>query len=542
MSRLARRLALVAVSALLVLPMSGCEELCKGERSLLGFLLCDPSLVEEAGFEVAEFEVRLPPGRTLDTLEVGDTVTFQVPVPFEGNPLYPPGYIAREDWDFDGDFIYETRASGVGEPISHRFDRAGSFWVNVRLTDLEGFSDTTNTLVILRVGLGKRTKPRAELAVVSNPADTGERVSFFGHNSRDDGSIVEWAFDVDRNPDDFEVVRTEYSERPVEMTYDAPGEFPVRLRVTDNDGETDVAEVQMRVVTADQPPVAEFSYRPNPTFVGAQTTFDPTETTDPNNDVFVYEWDFDGDGEFDASSFPFNGEGGHFQHTYTAPGPNEGFTYLVRMRATDGEGNFDEVVHPVVVRPGDGSGPGLAFDLRRLAGRHAARPRAHAAKTHRFFARIEPRSLSAKGARGGRRALSGVLARGRVRGLFLTRGGRTVGPRPRALRTLLRGTWTTRLDLQRLAASRHRASALLLARGRGGGRVCARLALTTRGAGRMLGTLRVLGGSGAAARLRGTARFRFQIRPGYAVAVGTVRARSGRPRPMPAACNALRGR
>jgi hypothetical protein len=76
---------------------------------------------------------------------------------------------------------------------------------------------------------------------------------------------------------------------------------------------------------------------------------------------------------------------------------------------------------------------------------------------------------------------------------------------------------------------------------RGGDSACVRLTVKARAGAIPRGTFEVIGGTGAAARLRGRGTFRFRAvgkRP--ALVVGTLRAGRGRAQPLPRAC-ALKG-
>jgi hypothetical protein len=59
---------------------------------------------------------------------------------------------------------------------------------------------------------------------------------------------------------------------------------------------------------------------------------------------------------------------------------------------------------------------------------------------------------------------------------------------------------------------------------------------------RSSGRVALLGGTGAGARLRGSARVRFKLEDnGSATVLGRLRARAGKPRPLSAGCRRLAG-
>ena len=106
------------------------------------------------------------------------------------------------------------------------------------------------------------------------------------------------------------------------------------------------------------------------------------------------------------------------------------------------------------------------------------------------------------------------------------------------LRPLRRARWVARLDLTadlRNRAVTIRGTALAtLARGRG--LACVRLIVKRRGDGVPRGRLRILGGTGAAARLAARARFRVHAGGGTLRLRGRVRSRARPARLPPPGC------
>lgn len=130
------------------------------------------------------------------------------------------------------------------------------------------------------------------------------------------------------------------------------------------------------------------------------------------------------------------------------------------------------------------------------------------------------------------RGTRGVLGRGRVR-------ARVLGPPSRAQRMLqrfLRAGWRVRLS----RSGNRRVTAFALARA-GRARACLRIRLTAHPARPATGSVNLIGGTRAAGRLRGGARFRFGLEPdGSATVLGSLTARRGARRGLPRACKRLR--
>ena len=160
----------------------------------------------------------------------------------------------------------------------------------------------------------------------------------------------------------------------------------------------------------------------------------------------------------------------------------------------------------------------------------AAARRAHRPRGRRFRARLRGATLALDLAA---MTVSGPV--GRIRGVpadgrLVVRGG--------GLRPLRRARWVARLDLT--ADLRNRAVTLrgtalaTLARGRG--LACVRLTVERRGDGVPRGRLRILGGTGAAARLAARARFRVHAVGGALRLRGRVRSRARPARLPPPGC------
>ncbi len=158
-----------------------------------------------------------------------------------------------------------------------------------------------------------------------NPASpvTNQQVSFDGSLSTDDGTITtyEWDFDGDRTFD--------ATGAQVTNTYTSAGTNNVLLRVTDDGGKQSV--ISMSVLVSNPPPtppapappappapppnqapVASFTFSPTSPIENTAVSFDGSSSTD-DLAVTSFQWDFDGDGIFDAAtaqaSFTFTSAG-----------------------------------------------------------------------------------------------------------------------------------------------------------------------------------------------------------------------------------------
>src|SRR3990170_1502633 len=152
-------------------------------------------------------------------------------------------------------------------------------------------------------------------------------VNFTATVSDSDGYVTryEWDFNGDGNydSDTGSVPSTSY-------IYTDGGSFTPRVRVTDNGGASVISSgltVSVQSSTNQPPVVSDFSASPSSSTAPLQVTFSTT-ASDPDGAITQYEWDFDGNGTYDAvtSTNPVS-------YTYSPSG-----TYTAMVRVTDNQG------------------------------------------------------------------------------------------------------------------------------------------------------------------------------------------------------------
>ena len=278
-----------------------------------------------------------PPTATFDfdpkNPKVGEAVSFDA-----SDSNDPDGRIVTYQWDFDDDDVAgDVDATGV--KVAHTFQTAGAHKVVLTVTDNDGNARSDTQWVNVDT-----TPPTA--AFTFTPADphTGQVVSFDASGSKDaDGTIIlyEWNFGDGSPP---------ATGLAVTHAYDTPGVYPVTLKVTDNDGEFDATTLGVPVGAGgtgevNQPPVADFDFTPaeGPDVdLNEVVTFKADGCSDPDGTIVYYEWDFDGDGAYDAS-------GETVTHVFTQGG---GHIVTLRVWDDDGAPGFKTKVVPVAyVRP-----------------------------------------------------------------------------------------------------------------------------------------------------------------------------------------------
>jgi len=178
--------------------------------------------------------------------------------------------------------------------------------------------------------------------------DEDTSVSFDASGSTDNVAIAsyEWDWTGDGT--------YEATGQTASHTFVTPGTYTVTLRVTDSGGNTETAQRTVTVEDVgsgggggggrDTDTTDPTARTQTDVTIDAGTTlaFDGSNSMD-NDDVWAYEWDFDGDGTYDD-------RGVSVSHSYTEPG-----TYTVTLRVTDHSGNTDTALRTVTVQAVDES-------------------------------------------------------------------------------------------------------------------------------------------------------------------------------------------
>jgi hypothetical protein len=229
-------------------------------------------------------------------------------------------------WDLDNDGQYDD---GFGATIPFVGTAPGAYPVSVQVSDDDGgVSVDSATVIVTEVNV-------PPVADIGGPyvSSEGGSVTLNASGSHDpDGTIVlyEWDLDGDGQYDDA-VGETSPLSTP------SDGTLPIGLRVTDDDGDVDTA--QAAVTVNNVAPTANAG-GPYTTEEGVNVTLDGSASTDPGNDIADYDWDLDGDGQFDDAS----GDTIVFNQAIAS-------VYGIGLRVTDTEGATDEIFTTVTVSP-----------------------------------------------------------------------------------------------------------------------------------------------------------------------------------------------
>ena len=283
--------------------------------------------------EVEDYQLRLvsnlPPTADAGGPYSGDEGSD---IPLDASASTDPDLnIASYEWDLDNDGFYDD-ATGVSVMFNRTDD--GVYTVGLLVTDDEGEFDTATAVVtVLNV---------APTAVPGGPysGDEGSDITLDGSGSTDPGlDIVLYEWDLDYDGLTFDVDATGVSPTPTFNRTDDDA-YTVALRVTDDDDAESVI-VTTTVTVNNVVPTADAG---GPYFgdEGSDITLDGSGSTDPGQDIVLYEWDFD----YDGVTFNVDATGVNPTPTFNNPNDTESVPpdpYTVALRVKDDD-NAESVI------------------------------------------------------------------------------------------------------------------------------------------------------------------------------------------------------
>jgi len=244
------------------------------------------------------------PPPVADAVAVTSTTIFKnETVEFDATASYDPnGTIDLYEWDFNGDAVYgDTYDSGTDEQPVKAFTSAGTFNVDLRVVDNNGAEDFLDATI--EVNVSNNPPVAAASFQVSAPYYINTYYDILGNDSSDpDGTIVEWAWDVDY---DGSFDPTLYGEE-IQTYWATEDTYQIMLRVKDDDDAMDFldAAIEIEILWTDNaPPVVdsiEMSRTTTLTGSAAEAITFTCNAHDPNvGQTLTYEWSCDA-GAFDV--------------------------------------------------------------------------------------------------------------------------------------------------------------------------------------------------------------------------------------------------
>ena len=191
-------------------------------------------------------------------------------------------------YDLDGDGVFERAAPDLSE-VELSFPDDGLYSVGIRLCDDE------DACVEREVAINvQNRRPELDRIEVTTPIQEGgtARINVVASDVPDDP--LTYAFDFD-NDGDFADDIPGQAESQVFVPFEDDGRFTVGVRIEDGDGGRIVDAVEVVVENVAPSVVIQ---GPVGTRQGVEETF-TCVASDPGADRLVYDWDFDGDGQFE---------------------------------------------------------------------------------------------------------------------------------------------------------------------------------------------------------------------------------------------------
>jgi len=210
----------------------------------------------------------------------------------------PDGSISEYAWEVEGSGFQEGKAT-----FEKTFEQLGSYTVRLRVTNAKGDYDIAEKKIEVTQG----EVPTAVIEVLGGSDDgkyyVNKTYTFDAQKSSSPaGSITKYEWDFGDGSQKAKV-------RSVMHSFPQEGVYKVVLTVTDEKDKIDEESVELSLVVAAQAPTAVMQTVPakadqKDNFIEGtapfEVTFDGTKSTDPDDDIVDYKWDFTGDGEFDS--------------------------------------------------------------------------------------------------------------------------------------------------------------------------------------------------------------------------------------------------
>lgn len=248
-----------------------------------------------------------------------------------------PCGLADIDWyaaqTTDGD-----QCDGVARTLVSEQNAAG-YWNGNNYTSSQYAFETAWAIIMLNRTVFESGLPVAACEIKPNPSVAGQLVTLDGTGSFHQdpaSSIVTWEWDVDDDGVfDF--------SGPLVNNVSLPpivAQYPITLRVTD-DATPPLTDETICIADVNTPPIAPtadaggpyvFCPVSQPWFIDGSASINPdegvSEPGQPGDTIQAYEWDLDGDGQFDDAA----GVQPDVTAYFTGQGPGD---YLVQLRVTD---------------------------------------------------------------------------------------------------------------------------------------------------------------------------------------------------------------
>lgn len=250
----------------------------------------------------------------------------------------PAGQIRTYEWDFQG---LNSFRDASGPKAKYTFEREGTYDVKLRVLDSSG--QTTIVSKTITAGGPDLPVPVIDIPTTDGRYYIGKQLTFMAEKSTSpNGQINKYEWDFgDGTP--------KANTRTATHSYQKAGLYEVILKVTDEKNKSSSTAKKLTLVAEESAPQAIIETDPalpdkQKSLAGQapfEVSFDASKSTDSDNNIVEYKWDFDGDGKDDAAGITA-------AYIYKTPG-----SFNATLTALDAAGNRSTAVLPVKVAAQD---------------------------------------------------------------------------------------------------------------------------------------------------------------------------------------------
>lgn len=276
---------------------------------------------------------------TAEIIAIPDNGAVPLKVQFDASgSVDPESKIVNYEWDLNGDGQFEPEMNGKTK-VEYTYDKVGTYTVTLRVTSLTGKYGTTAQDIVAKA----TDSPEAKIEVQDQPKTFEKGATYIfkgGSSTSPNGTIVayEWNFG-DGTP-----VET---SKTVTHKFISENAYKVALTVTDEEGKTGTAAID--VVVGITPGMPQAVITTDPALSAGSLVlegeapflvkFNAGASTDSNNDIVDYSWNFTGGEKADA-----------FGKTTSYLFPKEG-NYKAALTVTDAKENVSTTNIGIKVNP-----------------------------------------------------------------------------------------------------------------------------------------------------------------------------------------------
>lgn len=232
------------------------------------------------------------------------------PVSFDAHASYDlDGMIVSYEWDFEGD----GRVDASGIQVIHRFEREGQYPVQLTITDDQGATHSTSSVVQVVPLL----PPTARFSFSPEVPHVNQVVRFDATASLSpQGRIVRYEWDLNGDG------RIDEIGPYISHQFTSGGRHTITLIVTDQRGQ----QAQLsQIIEVNKLPIVRLTISKSVPRVHDSVVLDASGSYDPDGRIVEYLWDLDGDGHPDRTT-----NQAQLLHTFNTPGQ-----YKVTVTAID---------------------------------------------------------------------------------------------------------------------------------------------------------------------------------------------------------------